>query len=267
MIFYLLLNLRIYCDLYILCPFQAKMSIQAFGDLFKFETVAEQAHVLVRMRRVWEPEDMPRGPALQRQNAMSYCDFREMRHMVDCVLRKPRCAALLREWVAGARSWSFIEDAREIRRVLVENVMWRWWWGEMLSEAQAEVVCLILFRRLGVPSRLCRRLVVCERWMVAYFRPKEPIDFPLNRLLNYGAAELMPEEFLEDARVASELGEPENERYFHLAQRVLAKYLVIQCHFDQLGSGRELDASDLAGYMYEDEEDIIRVCDWLALGI
>ena len=237
------------------------MNIQAFSDLFKFESLAEQAHVLVRMRRVWVPEDMPAGPALQRQNAMSYCDFREMKHMVECVLRKPRCAALLREWVAAR---PLIEEALEIRKVLVENVMWRWWWQEMLSEAQAEVVCLMLFRTLGMPSEFCRRLIVSENWMVAYFRPSGP-DFPYHRLLNYGAADEMPYEFLGDARVASEIVDPENQALHELALRVVRTLPLLRKRLSCWNPGQVITTDNITYFLNEDEGAVERVCDWLAL--
>ena len=244
------------------------MNIQAFSDLFKFESLAEQAHMLVRMRRVYEPEPGPVGPGLQRQNAMSYCDFREMKHMVESVLRKPRCAALLREWGAGAarRSVSvLIEEAQEIRKVLVENVMWRWWWQEMLSQAQAEVVCLMLFRTLGMPSEFCRRLIVSHNWMVAYFRPREEIDFPLNRLLNYGAADEMPYEFLGDARVASEIVDPENEADHQLALRVVRTLPLLRKRLSCWNPGAVSTSDNIAYFLNEEEADVERVCNWLAL--
>lgn len=245
------------------------MSIQAFSDLYKFESLAEMTHLNIRMRRVYEPEPGPVGPALQRQNAMSYCDFREMKHMVDSVLRKPRCAALLRKWAADATKQHIgvlIEEAQEIRKVLVENVMWRWWWQEMLSQAQAEVVCLMLFREIGMPSEFCRRLIVSHNWMVAYFRPSGP-DNPYYRLLNYGAADEMPYEFLGDARVASEIVDPENEAVHELALRVVRTLPLLRKRLSCWNPGAVITSDNIAYFLNEEEVDVERICNWLALGM
>ena len=241
------------------------MNIQAFSDLYKFESLAEQAHVGIRMRRVFEPEAGPFGPGLQRQNAMSYCDFREMKHMADSVLRKPRCAAILREWAseaaAGRSMGHLIEEAREIRKFLTTNFEWNWWWHEALSEAQAEVVCLILFRAIGMPSESCRRLVACEGWMVAYLRPKDENDRPLHRLLTYGAADEMPEEFIGDARVASDLSEED----FNLARRIV-RVLPLCRFFNNRGwFDGVLTVDRLVYYLNEDEVDVERACNNLML--
>jgi hypothetical protein len=236
------------------------MDFQALTDVFQFEIKMEQSELNIRMRLPFDPQNLPHpGPALQRQNAISYCEFREMKHMVDAVLRKPRTAALLRAVMTGPT----VESAQGVRKFLMENVAWRWWWGEKLSEAQADVVAIILFRQMGVAGSFIRRLIMCEKWMIAYFRGTSELDTPLYFLLTYGAADEMMPAFLEDAFVASEMHDREADH--HLACRIQRGLPLIKCRMRTWNNGEELTVERLAHFLIEDSENVERVCDWLAL--
>ncbi len=236
-----------------------KMDFQALTDVFQFEIKMEQSQLNIRMRL---PVAMPLplgGPALQRQNAISYCEFREMKHMVDAVLRKPRTAALLRSVMAGPT----VESACVVRKFLMENVAWRWWWGEKLSEAQADVVAIMLFRQMGVADSFVRRLIMCEKWMIAYFRGTSELDTPLYYLLTYGAADIMLPAFLEDAHLASEMHDKEADH--HLACRIHTTLPLIKCRMRTWNNGEELTVEYLANFLIESSENVERVCYWMAL--
>jgi hypothetical protein len=238
------------------------MDFQALTDIFQFEIKMEQSQLDIRMRLPFDPAAVPvGGPALQRQNAMSYCEFREMKHMVDAVLRKPRTAALLHAMMKGPT----VESARGIRKFLTENVAWRWWWGEKLSEAQADVVAIMLFRQMGLPHDFIRQLIMCEKWMIAYFRGTSELDTPLYYLLTYGSADQMLPPFLEDARLASEMHDKEADH--HLACRIQKALPLIQCRMRTWHRGEELTTQRVAYFLNEELADVERVCDWLGLEI
>ncbi len=241
-----------------------KMDFQALTDIFQFEIKMEQSQLDIRMRLPFDPTAVPPplvGPALQRQNAISYCEFREMKQMVDAVLRKPRTAALLRACVAGLT----VESAQGVRKFLTENIAWRWWWGEKLSEAQADVVAIMLFRQMGLPGSFIRQLIMCEKWMIAYFRGTSEMDMPLYYLLTYGAADQMLPAFLEDARLASEMHDKEVDH--QLACRIQKTLPLIQCRMRTWHGGEQLTIERIAYFLNEDEPGVERVCDWLALEI
>ena len=242
------------------------MDFQALTDIFQFEIKMEQSQLDIRMRmpRPFEPVNLPLplgGPALQRQNAISYCEFCEMKHMVDAILRKPRTAALLRSMMTGAT----VEGAHGVRKFLTENVAWRWWWGEKLSEAQADVVAIMLFRQIGLAHDFIRRLIMCEKYMVAYFRGTSELDTPLYYLLTYGSADQMLPAFIEDARVASAMKGREVDH--HLACRIQKTLPLIICRMRIWNRAEELTAERLANFLYEEPADVERVCSWLGLEI
>jgi hypothetical protein len=237
------------------------MDFQALSDVFKFEVQQEQLSFFIHMRRDYDPADRApgAGPALQRQNAISYCDFREMKYMVDAVLRKPRTAALLHAIMAGPT----VESACGVRKFLMENVAWRWWWGEKLSEAQADVVAIMLFRQMGVENQFVRRLIMCEKYMIGYFRGDSELDLPLNRLLNYGSADEMVPAFLEDAQVASEMQDKETDH--QLACRIQSTLPLMMCRMRIWGD--ELTTERLTYFLNEELADVERICDLLGLDI
>lgn len=238
------------------------MDFQALTDIFQFEIKMEQSQLDIRMRMPipFDPAAMPPPvPLLQRQNAISYCEFREMKHMVDAVLRKPRTAALLRSIMAGPT----VESAQGVRKFLTENVVWRWWWGEKLSEAQAEVVAIMLFHQMGLAHDFVRQLIMCEKYMIAYFRGSSENDMPLHYLLTYGAADEMMPAFLEDARIASEMNGREAD--YRLACKIFKTLPLMKCRMRMWS--RELTTERLAYFFNEEEADVERICGWLALEI
>ncbi len=235
------------------------MNFQALSDVFKFEVQQEQLRFFIHMRRQYDPADAApeAGPALQRQNAMSYCEFREMKHMVDAVLRKPRTAEMLRAWAPSA----CVSTARGIRKFLADNVAWRWWWGEALSEKQAEVVAIMLFRELGVAHKFVRRLIMCEKWMIAYFRT-ESGHRPLDSLLHYQTYEIMNRDFLADGCVADDMAD--HEDYHTLAGRINCILPLIKCHAAAWNYS-PLTMRQLAYCLHEDDDKVERVADYMGL--
>jgi hypothetical protein len=235
------------------------MDFQALSDVFKFEVQQEQLRFFIHMRRQYDPADAApgAGPALQRQNAMSYCEFREMKQMVDAVLRKPRTAEMLRAWAPSA----CVGTARGVRQFLADNVAWRWWWGETLSEKQSEVVAIMLFRELGVAHEFVRRLIMCEKWMIAYFRMESGYR-PLDGLLYDQTAAIMRPEFLEDGRIADDM--EDHEDYHTLACRIRCTLPLIKCHAAAWNHS-PLTMRQLAYCLHEDDEQVERVADYMGL--